>query len=227
MGFTYQQLEKMQDTLLAKAGKAWGDAPTYTDDEDNEIPACNLYKLKVETEDEDGDSLSWAMDFREAARNSKDCTHHSSPREPSTPDLDRLSPEERIELGLLSRAMGSFASDDTSRKTVQQSLDEVLSLTDLRELSLRDLRPLRNTLYARRGRPFKSPVLRKHFAHMPWYKEDPAYTDKRLTKNDLRNVKLILSVEQELGGSLKDEDFLISDPSSRREEPDPGYLSGV
>jgi hypothetical protein len=224
MGFTHQQLEKMQDELLAKAGKAWGDAPTYEDDEGNDIPACSH---KGDTTDENGQPLASVVEFQREVRDSKDCQYHGYPQEPSAPDFDRLSAEERIELGLLSRAMGSFASDDASRGTMEKSLDEVLSLTDLRELSLRDLRLLRNTLYARRGRPFKSPVLRNHFAHMPWYKEDPTYTDKRLTKNDLRNVKLILEVEKELGGSLRDEDFLISDPSLRREDPDPGYLSGV
>lgn len=142
-------------------------------------------------------------------------------------DFDKLSPEERIELGLLSRAMGSFASDDSSRGEVEQSLDQVLSLKDLRELSLRDLRLLRNTIYARRGRPFKSPLLQEHFSHMPWYKADPTYTDARLTKNDQRNVKLIQSVEKELGGALKDEDFLISDPSQREGGSDPGFLSGA
>lgn len=146
------------------------------------------------------------------------------------PDFRKLTPEQRIELGLLSRAMGSFASDDASRGQVEKSLDEVLSLKELRELSLRDLRLLRNTLYARRGRPFQSPLLQKHFARMPWYKADPAYTDARLTKNDLRNVKLIRSVEKELGGALKDEDFLIADPQQREdpeEAPDPGFLSGA
>ncbi|WP_143177559.1 YARHG domain-containing protein [Cystobacter ferrugineus] len=194
----------------------------------------NLLGYTGKTEDEDLDTpLGWVWSFEHAAKSSKDCKYHADkvagrgrqPRYSVAPDFKKLSAEERIELGLLSRAMGSFASDDASRGQMEKSLDEVLSLKDLRELSLRDLRLLRNTLYARRGRPFKSPLLQEHFARMPWYKPDPAYTDARLTKNDQRNAKLIQSVEKELGGALKDEDFLIADPEQRA--PDPAFLSGA
>ncbi|WP_257462521.1 YARHG domain-containing protein [Archangium lipolyticum] len=214
MNVTYQDLEERRDSLLAKAGKWWGDAPKYEDEKGREHPSCNP-------------SNFMAADAEQEIANSKDCMYHRSPAISRAPDFKKLEPHERIELGLLSRAMGSFASDDSSRGQMEKSLDEVLSLKDLRELSLRDLRLLRNTLYARRGRPFKSPVLQRHFAHMPWYKADPSYTDARLTKNDQRNVKLIQSVEKELGGALKDEDFLIPDPEHRKDPPDPGFISGA
>jgi hypothetical protein len=101
------------------------------------------------------------------------------------------------------------------------SLDEVLKVKDLRLLSLRDLRLLRNTIYARRGRPFKSPLLQEHFARMPWYTPDPAYTDERLTKTDKRNVALIQQVEQEFGGALGDKDFRRGNPSVGTDVPVP------
>jgi hypothetical protein len=84
---------------------------------------------------------------------------------------------------------------------------------ELRQLSLRDLRVLRNTIYARRGRPFKSKVLQAHFSAMSWYQKDDTYTDARLTANDKRNIDLIRAVEDEFGGPLKDEDWLI-DPAT-------------
>jgi hypothetical protein len=120
-----------------------------------------------------------------------------------------LTPDERIEIGLLSRALGGFALDDGKREKAEQSLDKLLEVAELRQLSLRDLRLLRNSIYARRGRPFKSPVIREHFQGMSWYKENPAYTDKLLSATDVRNVRLIRSVEDELGGALRDEDWLI------------------
>ncbi|HEX8437565.1 YARHG domain-containing protein [Archangium sp.] len=130
-----------------------------------------------------------------------------------TPDLDALSPEDRIELGLISRAMGEFAVDEGQRTQAANSLDEVLKVKDLRQLSLRDLRLLRNTIYARRGRPFKSPLLQEHFQHMPWYKADKGYSDARLTATDKRNIALITQVEKEFGGALKDQDFRVANPS--------------
>jgi hypothetical protein len=120
-----------------------------------------------------------------------------------------FTPDERIELGLISRALGGFSTDDESRSRAEQSLDHLLALADLRKLSLRDLRLLRNSIYARRGRPFKSPIVREHFRGMKWYRENTAYTDKLLSQTDVRNVRLIRSVEDELGGALRDEDWLI------------------
>jgi hypothetical protein len=120
-----------------------------------------------------------------------------------------LTPDERIEIGLISRALGAFALDDGKRAKAEQSLDKLLDVAELRQLSLRDLRLLRNNVYARRGRPFKSAVIREHFMGMSWYKENPAYTDKLLSATDVRNVRLIRSVEEELGGALGDEDWLI------------------
>jgi len=126
---------------------------------------------------------------------------------------DKLSPEARIELGLISRALGQYASDEGSRDKASASLDRVLSVGELRQLSLRDLRLLRNTIYARRGRPFKSKVLQAHFSAMSWYRKDEAYTDARLTANDKRNIDLIRAVENEFGGPLQDEDWLV-DPAT-------------
>jgi hypothetical protein len=48
---------------------------------------------------------------------------------------------------------------------------------------------------------------------MSWYRVDDQYTDVKLTANDNRNIKMIRSVEDELGGPLHDEDWLI-DPAT-------------
>ena len=119
-----------------------------------------------------------------------------------------LSADDKIELGLIARSMGDFALDDDKRGAAEQSLDRLLTPKELRQLSLRDLRLLRNTIYARRGRPFKSQILRDHFSGMDWYKVNTGYSDALLTKNDQRNIALIRSVENELGGPLSDEDWL-------------------
>ncbi|WP_158501992.1 YARHG domain-containing protein [Vitiosangium sp. GDMCC 1.1324] len=137
-------------------------------------------------------------------------------------NLAELGAEDRIELGLISRAMGDFAVDEGQRDQVASSLESVLAVKELRMLSLRDLRLLRNTIYARRGRPFKSELLQEHFKRMPWYTPDPAYTDKRLTKTDKRNIDLIVQVENEFGGALHDKDFMVENPSKEGiEEPVP------
>jgi hypothetical protein len=123
-------------------------------------------------------------------------------------NVAELSADEKVELGLLARAMGEFALDGEARGKSESSLDRLLSVDELRQLSLRDLRILRNTIYARRGRPFKSQILRDHFSGMDWYKVDDHYSDALLSKADSRNIGLIKSVENEFGGPMSDEDWL-------------------
>ena len=195
MGMRMEDMQERRDAVLARAGKAWGDAPMRREGS-KQTPDCTL----------------------ETAAGSKDCKYHHAPRAVSNADLNTLSPEDRIELGLLSRAMGDFAVDDAQREQLATSLDNVLSVKDLRQLSLRDLRLLRNTLFARRGRPFKSELLQEHFSNMPWYKPDPAYTDARLTKTDKLNIELIRQVEEEFGGAIQDQDLRGKDDTPLAEQ---------
>lgn len=90
------------------------------------------------------------------------------------------------------------ALDDASR------LDSLLTVDALRDFSKRDLRILRNTVYARRGRAFKSQLLAEYFSRMEWYQPDATYADSRLSDIDQRNIKLIRSVEDSVGGPLTD-----------------------
>jgi hypothetical protein len=218
LSLRYEDLEYRREAILAKAGKWWGDLPSYEDVDGKKVYACSMRDY--------GGPPNWTKseEIQEKARESKDCRHHRGgphgdevkgrqSNAPAEPDLHRLAPEDRIELGLISRAMGEFAVDDGQREQVSRSLDTVLSVKELRLLSLRDLRFLRNTIFARRGRSFKSELLQKHFQNMPWYKPDPAYTDARLTATDKRNIELIRSVEDELGGALGDKDFKRGNPS--------------
>lgn len=207
--FTERELRHMQDTLFAKAGKVWNDVYAWKLKNGRTVRSCT--EPKEPLDEEDG-----CTGANCEGTESRDCTFQQEKWYRPDPKFneDTLSAESRIELGLISRALGSFASDTGKlEKGSQASLDRILSVQELRQLSLRDLRLLRNTLYARRGRPFKSKILQAHFKAMSWYQEDPSYTDARLTENDKRNVALIRSVEDEFGGPLKDEDWLI-DPAT-------------
>jgi YARHG domain len=97
------------------------------------------------------------------------------------------APEDKIELRLLSARLGKwFGPSDTpseERSPLEDPsvLDMQLSMDQLKDLSRRDLRLLRNTVYARRGRPFRSDLLRAYFEATEWYKADTSYTEARLT----------------------------------------------
>ncbi len=131
--------------------------------------------------------------------------------------LEPSAERERIELeiSLLSTALGKAseieAEEQLSPLEDPTRLDKLLTVDELADFSPRDLRILRNTIYARRGRPFKSPILREYFSRMEWYEADPKYSDARLTKIDGQNIKIISSVEKELGGPIGDADHADMD----------------
>jgi len=195
------ELGKMRDDIYARYGKVWPDKPEWTLKSGKTVKQCNKPRGAEPTEGDGFDDIDTAFP---ACRYAKTKWYKPDPRfSPS-----KIGDDDKIELGLLSRAMGQFALDDESRGKTEGSLDRALTLEEVRQLSLRDLRLLRNTIYARRGRTFKSEILRDHFSGMEWYKPVPDYTDKLLTKNDVRNIAMIRSVENELGGPLSDEDWL-------------------
>ena len=118
------------------------------------------------------------------------------------------TPDDELELHLLSSRLGRWqgpaAAEATSPLEDPASLDRLLAVKELDALSPRDLRLLRNMIYARRGRPFKSPLLDAYFSAMDWYQPDPAYTDKRLSAVDQKNIGIVRSVEDSLGGPIND-----------------------
>jgi len=199
--FTEGSLRYKQAEVYARHGKVWNDLFQWTWKDGHKTSSClkpKGYDGEDEWEDND-EAKSWDCDFKQQA------WYHANPKFTE----NDLTADDRIELGLISRALGGFSTDEAGRGRVEQNLDHLLPLEGLRKLSLRDLRMLRNSIYARRGRPFKSAIVREHFRGMKWYRENPAYSDKLLSQTDVRNVRLIRSVEDELGGALRDEDWLI------------------
>lgn len=116
------------------------------------------------------------------------------------------TPEGKIEMRLISMRLGEWSGNDEDRTPLEDPtlLDKQLTVEQLNDFSRRDLRLIRNLVYARHGRPFVSPLLRTYFSTLTWYKADTAYTDARLTPLDKRNINVIRSVEDQLGGPLTD-----------------------
>ncbi len=117
-----------------------------------------------------------------------------------------------VELSLLSEALGEWVGSNTTpisqRNPLEDpsALDQQLTLTQINTMSRRDLRLLRNTIYARHGRPFKSAILQQYFADKAWYQVHADYTDAALSDVDKRNIALVQSMEDRLGGPLTEWD---------------------
>jgi hypothetical protein len=108
-----------------------------------------------------------------------------------------------LELRLLSVRLGGWAGEGEAPKDLSPledptKLDALLKLKALDDFSPRDLKLLRNTVFARRGRPFTTDDMKGHLATVAWYQADPKYTDARLTAVDKKNVQLIKSLETSL-----------------------------
>jgi hypothetical protein len=192
------ELGRMRDDIFARYGKSWSDKPEWELANGRTVQSCTRPKGSKSRYDAE------ELDGYAACHYAKQSWYKPDPSFSES----KISADDKIELGLIARAMGEFALDDAQRGKSEASLERLLKVEELRQLSLRDLRLLRNTIYARKGRPFKSEILHEHFSGMEWYKVNPDYSDKLLAANDVRNIALIKSVENEFGGPLSDEDWL-------------------
>ena len=99
------------------------------------------------------------------------------------------TPEDRVEMRLIAIRLGKWVGSDEDQPTALEDprlLDKQLTVDQLRDFSR------------------QSEVLRSYFEAVEWYKPDPKFTNTRLTTMDKRNINVILSVENQLGGPLTD-----------------------
>ncbi len=75
---------------------------------------------------------------------------------------------------------------------------EIIDIKSLEGKSLEELRIMHNEIYARYGKPFKSPELHCYFMSQNWYKLDIKYDDSKLTPVDRKNIEIILKKENEM-----------------------------
>ncbi|MEL6345433.1 MAG: YARHG domain-containing protein [Myxococcota bacterium] len=73
--------------------------------------------------------------------------------------------------------------------------DPLLTPADVAMSPPNQLRVMRNEVFARYGRAFKSEDLQQHFGATSWYTVNPGFSDSVLTKNDQANIALIASFE--------------------------------
>ena len=79
-----------------------------------------------------------------------------------------------------------------------RAADAPLTPRDLEGKTLEQLYLMRNEIYARHGRPFKTNELDSYFQAQSWYQRDLSYGDSRLTETDEANIKTIKAREDEL-----------------------------
>lgn len=83
----------------------------------------------------------------------------------------------------------------------ENELHQALSLKKLGEADVKgmmadDIGLLKNEIFARRGKSFKSKWIQGYFASLPWYKANPAYSDKLLNPVERENIRLLAKWEK-------------------------------
>ncbi|MCA9537825.1 MAG: YARHG domain-containing protein [Myxococcales bacterium] len=208
-GRTLRELSLMRNVIFARAGntfrRKWLD--TY-------FRAQPWYKAQGKADASKISKLDWQnaklIATYEAALTPEVLKKRAEAYQAKMAEGD-VTPEMQIEMHLLSQRLGRWLGDQAAPETDRSPLedprllDKQLTKAQLENMSRRDLRILRNMVFARRGYAFKSDLLREYFAATDWYQIDPKYTTAKLTPLDWRNVKLIRSVEDEVGGPLTDE----------------------
>jgi hypothetical protein len=82
--------------------------------------------------------------------------------------------------------------------------NKLISETMLHGLSLHELRLLRNEIYARHGRAFKTMWLEQYFGSQPWYEPSDTFKDEELSGPDKTNVETIVAYETKLHNSISE-----------------------
>jgi len=76
--------------------------------------------------------------------------------------------------------------------------NKVITEAMLRGVSLHELRLLRNEIYARHGRIFRTDWLQQYFGSQPWYDPKEDFKDEEISGTDKTNIETIVKYEGKL-----------------------------
>ncbi len=113
-------------------------------------------------------------------------------------DPKSLNEFERANLALFDRQQKKLRQSQLQPSDMEAFESAPLSASQLKGMSLYDLRLARNWFYALRGHRFRTPWLAEFFEGFEWYKPLPRGKAPKLSAMDARNVATILQVEKRL-----------------------------
>ena len=116
-------------------------------------------------------------------------------------DPKSLSDVERKNLQLIESVRKKQRRVAVSPGDMELFENKLISEAMLRGVSLHELRLLRNEIYARHGRIFRTDWLSQYFFSQPWYDPKEDFKDEEITGNEKTNIETIVKYE----GKLHDE----------------------
>jgi hypothetical protein len=113
-----------------------------------------------------------------------------------------LSANERRNLAAIEAAQRKQRHAAISPGDMEHFENRLVAEEMLKGLSLHELRLLRNEIYARRGRQFRTDWLSQYFWSQPWYEAREDYAEPELSDTEKKNVETIVAYERKLKDSL-------------------------
>src|SRR5258708_7648468 len=117
-------------------------------------------------------------------------------------DPKRLSVVERKNLQLIDTIQKQQRRVAISPGDMELFENKLVSDQMLRGLSLHELRLLRNEIYARHGRIFKTVWIQQYFGGQPWYDAKEDFKDEEISASDKTNIETIVKYENKLHDSI-------------------------
>ncbi|HEX8351753.1 MAG TPA: YARHG domain-containing protein [Pyrinomonadaceae bacterium] len=117
-------------------------------------------------------------------------------------DARRLTQTERRNLAAIDAAQRKQRRAAVSPGDMEHFETRPVAEEMLKGLSLHELRLLRNEVYARRGRQFRTEWLSQYFWSQPWYEAREDAAEPELSENEKKNVETIVAYERKVKDSL-------------------------
>jgi hypothetical protein len=117
-------------------------------------------------------------------------------------DARHLSPTERRNLTAIDDAQRKQRHAAISPGDMEHFENREVNEDLLHGLSLHELRLLRNEIYARRGRQFRTEWLSQYFWSQPWYDPREDNSEPELSAIEKKNVDIIVNYERKVKESL-------------------------
>jgi hypothetical protein len=113
-----------------------------------------------------------------------------------------LTQTERRNLAAIDAAQRKQRSAVVSPGDMEHFENRLVTEEMLKGLSLHELRLLRNEVYARRGRQFRTEWLSQYFWSQPWYEAREDNAEPALSQTEQKNIETIVAYERKVKDSL-------------------------
>ncbi|MCI0696864.1 YARHG domain-containing protein [candidate division KSB1 bacterium] len=117
-------------------------------------------------------------------------------------DPSQLSEIERRNLAMIIAAANRQKKLVLAPGEMDKFQDKLITEDMLKGLGLYELRILRNEIYARRGRRFRTPWIEQYFYSQPWYKPLPDFREPQLSAIETKNIATIVNLENKIHEEL-------------------------